>query len=424
MSTPPIFDLATGMDAGCALALLAHPLLDPLFRPQARSGIASAWHAHVPFAQWLVSVTRPGLIVELGTHNGISYAAFCETVLQERLATRCYAVDSWAGDDHAGHYDESVYTGLRAFHDGRYSAFSELLRMSFDEARDAIADGTVDLLHIDGFHSYDAVRHDFEGWLPKLSPRAVVLLHDINVLERGFGVARFWAEVEGRFPSFSFLHGHGLGVLAVGPDVPPAVGRLCAHAMPAAIGVLRERFAALGRMHGLDYALRETSMHEQRLRREAAERDAVVDSLRGSLDEVLRHRDSLLGTQALADERLPAQEAMITNLRAALHEAEASRGAARDEAARLEAATLERERLIDDLRAQATVDKTELGRLRAEIEALWGNLSAARADAKAARADGQAEIERRDSEIAALRAAAESAAIAPRAWPGLRQGQH
>jgi hypothetical protein len=70
------------------------------------------------------------------------------------------------------------------------------------------------------------------------------------------------------------------------------------------------------------------------------------------------------------------------------------------------------------------VDKTELGRLRAEIEALWGNLSAARADAKAARADGQAEIERRDSEIAALRAAAESAAIAPRAWPGLRQGQH
>jgi hypothetical protein len=294
MSTPPIFDLATGMDAGCALALLAHPLLDPLFRPQARSGIASAWHAHVPFAQWLVSVTRPGLIVELGTHNGISYAAFCETVLQERLATRCYAVDSWAGDDHAGHYDESVYTGLRAFHDGRYSAFSELLRMSFDEARDAIADGTVDLLHIDGFHSYDAVRHDFEGWLPKLSPRAVVLLHDINVLERGFGVARFWAEVEGRFPSFSFLHGHGLGVLAVGPDVPPAVGRLCAHAMPAAIGVLRERFAALGRMHGLDYALRETSMHEQRLRREAAERDAVVDSLRGSLDEVLRHRDSLL----------------------------------------------------------------------------------------------------------------------------------
>jgi hypothetical protein len=141
------------LGADCALALLANPMLDPLFRPQARSGIASAWHAHVPFAQWLVSATRPALIVELGTHNGISYAAFCETVLQERLATRCYAVDSWAGDDHAGHYGEGVYAELRAFHDGRYGAFSELLRMTFDEARDAIADGSVDLLHIDGFHS-------------------------------------------------------------------------------------------------------------------------------------------------------------------------------------------------------------------------------------------------------------------------------
>jgi hypothetical protein len=220
-------------DAGYAVDVVVTPILDPLFRAQARSGIASAWHGHVPFAQWLVSAVRPSLIVELGTHNGVSYAAFCETVLQEKLATRCYAVDSWTGDDHAGHYGESVYDELRAFHDGRYSAFSELLRMTFEEARHMIADGTVDLLHIDGFHSYDAVRHDFEGWSPKLSPRAVVLFHDTNVLERGFGVARFWTELEGRFPSFSFLHGHGLGVLAVGPEVPPAIGRLCAASRPS-----------------------------------------------------------------------------------------------------------------------------------------------------------------------------------------------
>jgi hypothetical protein len=294
-------------DAGYAVDVVVTPILDPLFRAQARSGIASAWHGHVPFAQWLVSAVRPSLIVELGTHNGVSYAAFCETVLQEKLATRCYAVDSWTGDDHAGHYGESVYDELRAFHDGRYSAFSELLRMTFEEARHMIADGTVDLLHIDGFHSYDAVRHDFEGWSPKLSPRAVVLFHDTNVLERGFGVARFWTELEGRFPSFSFLHGHGLGVLAVGPEVPPAIGRLCAAGSPS-IAVLRERFAALGRAHELDFALRETGRHEQRLRREAAERDAVVDSLRRSLDEVLSHRDGLLAAQAAAEQRVPDQE--------------------------------------------------------------------------------------------------------------------
>ena len=283
MPTDPIADRARAPNAGCALAALADGALNALFRPQARSGVASAWHAHVPFAQWLVSAIRPALIVELGTHNGVSYAAFCETVLRERLPTRCYAVDSWDGDDHAGHYDESVYTGLRDFHDGRYSAFSELLRMTFDDARAVIADGTVDLLHIDGFHSYEAVRHDFESWVPKLSPRAVVLFHDINVLERGFGVARFWAEVAARFPSFAFLHGHGLGVLAAGPAAPPAIGRLCEKTDPSAIAVLRERFAYLGRVHGLDYARQEAARREQRLQEESAGRDAVIDDLRRSL---------------------------------------------------------------------------------------------------------------------------------------------
>ncbi|WP_419759310.1 class I SAM-dependent methyltransferase [Acidisoma sp.] len=464
-------------DGDIALALLADSSLGPLFRPQARSGIASAWHAHVPFAQWLVAATRPALIVELGTHNGVSYAAFCETVLQERLAARCYAVDSWAGDDHAGHYDGRVYTELREFHDGRYSAFSELLRMTFSEARDVIADGSVDLLHIDGFHSYDAVRQDFEGWLPKLSTRAVVLFHDINVLERGFGVARFWAELEGQFPSFAFLHGHGLGVLAVGRETPPALRRLCTIGTSPAAAVLRDRFATLGRVHALDCALAETARHEQRLRREASGRDALVEDLRRSLSEVLSHRDALLAEKAQAEQRLPAQEATITSLRSALHEAKATLDDVRRQAGRLDAAAAEkfvrleadardqvarleaelrdqsdrleadvrdRERQIGErdnaigrLEAQMLKDAGELGRQRTEIDVLRGNLAAARADAKSIREEGraeavrlQAEIGLRDGQMADLLAAAEPLAAvktgpaASRGGFGIRSRRH
>ena len=76
---------------------------------------------------------------------------------------------------------EAVYTEWKAYHDQRYSAFSSLVRTTFDDALGHFRDGSIDLLNLDGFHSRDAVRHDFETWLPKVSTRGVVLLHDINV---------------------------------------------------------------------------------------------------------------------------------------------------------------------------------------------------------------------------------------------------
>ena len=82
------------------------------------------------------------------------------------------------------------------------------------------------MLHIDGLHTYDAVRHDFENWRAKLSSRAIVLLHDVNVREGDFGVWRYWDELRTQWPSFTFSHGHGLGVLAVGDDVAPELSWL------------------------------------------------------------------------------------------------------------------------------------------------------------------------------------------------------
>jgi len=228
------------------LSAISSESLSPLFWHPARLGVESAWYGHVPFAHWIVSVHRPASIVELGAHNGVSYAAFCEAVVREQLDSRAIAIDTWQGDEHAGFYGSEVYTDLRRFHDQRYASFSTLMQSTFDDARHFILDGSIDLLHIDGRHHYDDVAHDFASWQPKLSSRAIVLFHDTNVRERDFGVWRLWAELRGRYPGFEFLHGHGLGVLAVGSDVSGPAGALCALQDSQTTNAIRERFSSLG----------------------------------------------------------------------------------------------------------------------------------------------------------------------------------
>src|SRR5713226_6179164 len=199
-------------------------MFNPLNRPVCidyphRLG-STAWAGHVPFAMFLADLIRPQVIVELGTFTGVSYCAFCQATKELRLDTSCYAIDTWQGDEHSGFYDGAkILKDLKEHHDPLYEGFSSLIQSTFDEALNHFEDGAIDLLHIDGYHTYESVRHDFQSWLPKMSARGVVLFHDINVRESDFGVWRLWEEVKPNYPHFEFFHEHGLGVLAVGADV-------------------------------------------------------------------------------------------------------------------------------------------------------------------------------------------------------------
>ncbi len=205
----------------------------------------SAWLEHAPFAFWLTQAASPRVIAELGTHNGYSYLSFCQAVARLELPTRCYAIDTWEGDAHAGFYGNDIFTLLEKINADHYPGFSKLIRSRFDQAAAAFPPGSIDLLHIDGRHGYEDVLEDFTMWLPKLSAQAVVLLHDTRVRERDFGVWRLWEELASRFPSFEFPHGHGLGVLSVGREPPAAVRPLFARD-PATDAAIRAAYARLG----------------------------------------------------------------------------------------------------------------------------------------------------------------------------------
>jgi glycosyltransferase involved in cell wall biosynthesis len=175
------------------------------------------WCGHLPFAAWVIETVKPKIFVELGTHSGNSYFAFCQSVKSHNLNTKCFAIDTWEGDSHAGSYSDEVYREVCDHNKVNYQNFSKLLRTTFDEALSFFEDESIDLLHIDGLHTYEAVKHDFETWLPKLSTNAIVLFHDTQVQERGFGVWKFWNELKKSFPcNLEFSHSYGLGVIQLG----------------------------------------------------------------------------------------------------------------------------------------------------------------------------------------------------------------
>ena len=181
------------------------PELPLLYAPQHET-LHSAWKGHRGFAQRLIKALQPEVFVELGVHAGDSYFTIVETM----RGGKAYGVDTWAGDKHAGFYDAGIWKMVQGVN--RQYPNSALLRMTFDSATSLIQDD-INLLHIDGLHTYESVKHDYETWGPKV--RDVILLHDICVPENpDFGVWKLWEEIKNDNAGmcFEFHHCHGLAV--------------------------------------------------------------------------------------------------------------------------------------------------------------------------------------------------------------------
>jgi glycosyltransferase involved in cell wall biosynthesis len=178
--------------------------------------VPSAWSYLVPVMFGLIALLRPRRFVELGSHYGCSFFAACQALRALEISADAVAIDTWKGDLQAGHYPESVFEDFIHILRTRYPDRSHYIRSKFDDAVSCFEDGSIDLLHIDGLHHYDAVRADFEAWLPKMSDRGVIIMHDTTVYDAGYEVWLLWRDIAARYPAVNLLHCHGLGVAYVG----------------------------------------------------------------------------------------------------------------------------------------------------------------------------------------------------------------
>lgn len=137
----------------------------------------------------------PKTYVEIGVAAGGTFMATCDLL----SPTRAVAIDispvigTTIDDGRAG--NRTPFDGLlAAFIDGKTREF--FCGTSRDFATSSRCPATIDLLFIDGDHSYEGVKADFEA----LGPRSrVVVFHDI-VSDACPGVVRFWREIVAAFP--------------------------------------------------------------------------------------------------------------------------------------------------------------------------------------------------------------------------------
>lgn len=219
--------------------------------------LISTWEGHIPFLYCFLDYTRPRRFVELGTLFGNSYFAACQFSRQLNNSIECIAIDTWVGDEQTGLYNESVFQHFKYILTRDYP-HGKFIRSLFADAVKQFEPGSIDLLHIDGLHTYEAVAEDYQTWLHTLSDRGIIMFHDTQEQGGDYGVWKLWAELKPKYPSFEFEHSHGLGVILVGKNAPDNVKRLFEMlSKPEYANFAKFFFSSVGKISPIKYELQQ-----------------------------------------------------------------------------------------------------------------------------------------------------------------------
>ena len=280
------------------------------------------WEGHRDFVYDLINFVKPKMITELGSQYGCSLFTFCQSVKDNKLDTRIRAVDMWSGDIGAPDTGEEVFALVNKIKDKYFSDLDiKLYQMRFDDALPDFEDGSIDILHIDGGHTFEDVDHDLKTWLPKLADDGIILFHDVySTIDDGSCV--HWRETKKKYKNFfDFEHSCGLGILF--PKSDKWYNRIKdsgffelyknIYYYRSKYKYVQNRFDELSGLYEERYkAIEEQSeMIKERDEKIAATEKLVVERLKAIEDqsEMIKERDErIAATEKLAVDRLKAIE--------------------------------------------------------------------------------------------------------------------
>jgi cephalosporin hydroxylase len=144
----------------------------------------------------VIKAAAPSTVLEIGTANGGTLFVLTRVAASDATIVSL----DLPGGDWGGGYSEKRIPLYEAFalpgqrlHLLREDSHK---REALEHVKQAFAGRTIDFLFVDGDHSYEGVRSDFDMYAPLVTPGGYVAFHDIAYTD---GVTRLWNEVKPGF---------------------------------------------------------------------------------------------------------------------------------------------------------------------------------------------------------------------------------
>ena len=168
----------------------------------------------------IVQKRSPRVVLEIGSYKGGTLFMWCRSNPSIEVAISLDLPDGKFG----GGYERRRKKLYKEFIWDRRGAKMFLVRddshkpETLATVRNTLAGRSIDFLFIDGDHSYEGVRQDFEMYWPLVVEGGIVAFHDIITEGKGHEVWRFWNELKGGFNSREIIENptrkkFGIGVI-------------------------------------------------------------------------------------------------------------------------------------------------------------------------------------------------------------------
>jgi predicted O-methyltransferase YrrM len=158
----------------------------------------SAWHTEL--VRFAATLPRDGTMAEIGTFAGESAAVFSPRV------KLLLCIDPWSESIQSFPPSSYMREAERAFNALRLPNVVKIKKTAVDAAKE-MADGSLDVVYVDGDHRYESVRADVLAFLPKLKPDGWMCGHDYWLAD----VAMAVTEIFGRLPDELYGDGQPVG---------------------------------------------------------------------------------------------------------------------------------------------------------------------------------------------------------------------